>query len=1045
MSKFNPSDPLTVGLEWRGTMPLSEPIDYGRELAIRIVPATAQTVTGASYAQVGRQYAIDRFHAWNLFTIYQQGDERATGRPTVVTTGPKACTTAGGALGGGATTAMEAVLYPGDGKYITVTGSASIDFNFFQPSYTMSKVRILDVTITLGLDRANATVASSLTSYWSMPTTVTTAVFNIDPSGYPAGSGGLDYTLDFGEIFLGGYFPLTDGRRRPFLKGDLTNLDNGTIKFRIQNTTGSTTVHHATMTVTYCEENRVATGGYAEGNGASWVQDPASAMWRKVSQIIDVGTGSPGTVLTAGTPYLVSLTRAKDVAITNMARDGIGSSPNFQFGEGRRLAAIRPADPDVVQCRMARRLDTGLLAEDFMNMDRGCAMALCGPGGGNGVITQGVLPALTQPYSRMLAIESATYTQGVSSPIAGAYPTVRFLCRRVGEPTDLTVTSASGANAVLTNAAYDAIDKDEDGWADVTLTWSSPVPLAANVNQVITFATGTGSNRWLLPLMLTDSGDFYPSTYGGSTQTSNFGAHTDFAVTLSTAVPPVTGCELARGFLPLMPVDETCTDPLVRSVDYVNFCWGDVPVVSGSPLVTGSPLVSGFCAWQVERRDQIDPVWRRIGNMTERGITCLPDYEARIGVWSDYRVRMSRQDGVAGPWSSAGGYVTVPATAGCYMTVDGVSAFTAGQDGTFIARIAPTSWRPAADQTIMARYGAAGSKSWMLQLTTTGALKLQFSTDGTNSFSFPSGQPINLQPGEAKWVAATIEVDHPINVWMLRYWLADDGVNWTQLGGAAVSGPAVTGLYPAATVPVTLGVQSDGTTQKFSGQISAAAIASGIREADGGPVGYPLFAFNGATDLLGIDPTLTSFESTSGHIVNLSGAGTTIVPSGVTRLGASSSPLPPIVTGGCDALILTSNEDPDQTVAAPMMFPGGSAPEETFTFPESDTVTLQRLHMRDYQVAFRPLERGGVRFQRTLLLNAITVPARRLDAYFQTLRDLAWDDLSYVCVLDQRGGRWYATVLVPDGTIREVNQVYMGSIDVIETTNVPTVINVEAV
>jgi hypothetical protein len=157
---------------------------------------------------------------------------------------------------------------------------------------------------------------------------------------------------------------------------------------------------------------------------------------------------------------------------------------------------------------------------------------------------------------------------------------------------------------------------------------------------------------------------------------------------------------------------------------------------------------------------------------------------------------------------------------------------------------------------------------------------------------------------------------------------------------------------------------------------------------------------------------------------------------GFVRTGASTASPP--VTGGCDGLVFTSNENPAETLAYPYTFT--ETPLEDFQFYEAETVQFQRLHGRDQMVALRPMERGGVRFSRTMLVNAISVPTVRLDRPFDSLRDLVWDELSYVCVLDHRGGRWFAAVLLPSGSLRERPQAYFAEVDIVETTDTPTVV-----
>lgn len=146
----------------------------------------------------------------------------------------------------------------------------------------------------------------------------------------------------------------------------------------------------------------------------------------------------------------------------------------------------------------------------------------------------------------------------------------------------------------------------------------------------------------------------------------------------------------------------------------------------------------------------------------------------------------------------------------------------------------------------------------------------------------------------------------------------------------------------------------------------------------------------------------------------------------------------PGVTGAQDAygvLIFTSNVEPGRNLAYSQNWPG--SPSEDFDFVEAAALDLQRMYGRDYQVAFRPLERGGMAFTRTLLVNAAMIPVETLYEGFTGLRDLAWADLPYVCVRSEKGDRWLSNVNVPSGTIRNSRKLYMAEVRITEVTAEP--------
>jgi len=133
-------------------------------------------------------------------------------------------------------------------------------------------------------------------------------------------------------------------------------------------------------------------------------------------------------------------------------------------------------------------------------------------------------------------------------------------------------------------------------------------------------------------------------------------------------------------------------------------------------------------------------------------------------------------------------------------------------------------------------------------------------------------------------------------------------------------------------------------------------------------------------------------------------------------------------------LIFTSNAGQlgQYALAYPPTWASGE-PIEDYQFPESSTEVITQQYARDYSVAFRGTERGGEVFTRVLLLANAAVALPRL-ANARSLRDLAWADLPYVCVRDDIGDRWFATVLVPDEQVRRDRRLYNATVTVVEVT-----------
>lgn len=153
--------------------------------------------------------------------------------------------------------------------------------------------------------------------------------------------------------------------------------------------------------------------------------------------------------------------------------------------------------------------------------------------------------------------------------------------------------------------------------------------------------------------------------------------------------------------------------------------------------------------------------------------------------------------------------------------------------------------------------------------------------------------------------------------------------------------------------------------------------------------------------------------------------------------GAATVPSPGVAIrgDGSSMLIFTTNEAPLSNLAYVMNWEG--TPIETFVFPEAETQQFQRMYGKNFFTVFRPLERGGEQFSRTIIVNAAAIPLPSL-ANFRNLRNLAWQDVPYICVRDELGNRWYANVRVPDATVRQDRTIYLAQVQVTEVTDTPS-------
>lgn len=146
------------------------------------------------------------------------------------------------------------------------------------------------------------------------------------------------------------------------------------------------------------------------------------------------------------------------------------------------------------------------------------------------------------------------------------------------------------------------------------------------------------------------------------------------------------------------------------------------------------------------------------------------------------------------------------------------------------------------------------------------------------------------------------------------------------------------------------------------------------------------------------------------------------------------------VVTDCCGLWFVSNESPDLGV-----FYMDIVSERTFVFPRDRQVF--RPHGRNYQLVFAELEDRGVEFDTRLKIRAGVNPCRvdpcsdltlaGVDV-FDPVKAIARAGLSYVCVLNEVGNRWFSAVDVPSGDWRPVGGIYRAPVKVIQTTDNPS-------
>lgn len=150
----------------------------------------------------------------------------------------------------------------------------------------------------------------------------------------------------------------------------------------------------------------------------------------------------------------------------------------------------------------------------------------------------------------------------------------------------------------------------------------------------------------------------------------------------------------------------------------------------------------------------------------------------------------------------------------------------------------------------------------------------------------------------------------------------------------------------------------------------------------------------------------------------------------------------------CCGYVFASNAAPELAVWADDAVDG----TREYEFPEN--VELLELSGRNYAVEFHELEFRGTRFSTVLILASeggvngtepTTTPGVRVfEAILEKFRPSLGATLPYITVTTKDGDRWFASVKTPRGTRLELEGTYLQVVDVVETTDVPYVVDAVA-
>lgn len=664
---------------------------------------------------------------------------------------------------------------------------------------------------------------------------------------------------------------------------------------------------------------------------------------------------------------------------------------------------------------------------------------------------------LTEPhvYGRQAVAQvfgSITATQNLLDSAVGAgfsFPWVRFYARRYGNTTvPLTLTGASptvsGSSVSITPGQFDSLTEVLDGWKEITLRFTNIPSMGTGVTPSWTWsATGElPGNRWEV------LGAAAPAVSGTIQNEYNNPGPPSAQLGVSTYGQPAAGTTVELTWMPgIYPaVSGSTPDP---NSDATLLFSQDMPTVTGFTVLTANQPLTGVSLdcntfpWYVPSALS----YNQISWSSPAGLILDTFSTPAVSGWSpaDTGQTWTVSDGSTSRFSVSGGTGNI--SIGTLNTNHGidVNLGTPNQDLTIFVTL-PTLLTGSGSAAIDLRIRKLDSNNFY-------SGRLTFNVGGVIDASLSKtvagvGATLGNPPSMTHVAGHTygMRVSAIGTLIQMKAWDATAGSEplWWQI--STTNAELTTGnlatvfAFFASTITNTLPyvVSYDNLTSSIS--------TFGY---------YELQRLDTLTDWQDIakltSPFATGFRDYEARVGLLSSyrirAVNDLLFPGPWSSTITSTLSAPGVTGqgmGVDArtLLFTSNygQNGSKTLAYAMAF--GSDTTENFNFPEAGFTQFQFMYGRDFQTAFRPLERGGETFSRTVLVQAAAIPPPTL-ADFKSLRDMAWDTIPYVCVRDEDGNRWFANVTVPQGRVQgNKREIYLADINVVQVTDTAGVVTI---
>ena len=936
-----------------------------------------------------------------------------------------------GPVGGAAQSPVSAVYSPTDGTYVQsgVGGSGILDFSFGVFSFfsTLASKRILSVEFL----HVSARLTGHTTAMYLEPETSSEHMF-MDFLGDDFRSNALGGITPVAAFPLGEYTPFYDTRTTyttgvgdvyPWDYTALLRLDWSytTTPYRVAiRADGSSTTgdpfYYAALRVTYCNETRVAVGGRRSATVSP------QYGWGPLGTVYSIPLSTPN-LIGSGAPALTAGDYVVTAEYGAFAGFGYNQTSSPKVRALRQLYELPQPGISGVAVPKTKIVGTGRERE-----------------------SSNQIPAITLHTSSAVLPESHGYGQQISAPVhvnasalqdvvngaaagGSSYPLARFYARRFGEtssPLGLRDQANPGTSAEITVAAFDALPEIADGWKQVDLLFSGSFPTfgTSGTSTWEFFAATPVSAAWQVlgaratavsGLSVVEVGPPHwpaPTTYYGTTAVAAWdqgsGSETidrqgDFTL-MFASMPDVTGLALTQSDMPVTGLTECGVMPqcIPTGVTYNQLTWdassqGAVGDTFARTETGGWGAADTGQSWTVTDGTAAD--------FSVDGTSGL----INVGVVNDPHTLISSQTSLNADVSvvvnvdQLASLSTIPIDL-IFRYVDASNYYYArmvpgvNEDvGIFLVKVVGGVTTTIASLAYQPGLVHSPTTTYVFRAQLTGS-----------AFMAKAWEQGTTEP--SSWTVSAVDTSLTA--------VGAVGINVVVPTGNTSSVPAVFTFTEFTSVPSGFGGYELQRSDQWSDWATIMLASDATLE-----------TFNDFEARIGVE---SSYRIRACHELDFCGAWSSTVSATIAAPGVTGS------TCESSVLVFTSNSRQDGTDTLAHIAIWDGTPAEQFTFIEASGVRMQQMYNRDYQIAFHGTERGGQQFERVLLMNNAAVSIANFEQGFQALRDLAWDSIPYVCVRDEHGSRWLATVIVPNGTYQPpAHSLQFVSITVIEVTATP--------